>query len=336
MKKIIFFIILVLAAAFSFVCTFAAPMINTRLYYDGALHNYSAEEVKISINGETLTQYTMFPIILNSRILVPARDVFEKMGCEVLWNEAQRQVSVKKGSDVVLINIDSDTAYKNNSSFKIDSAAKIINERTMIPLRAVSEAVGCEVEWNNSSRTAVITYNNSEAEQPIVQPSASEQPTVQPAVQPSSQEQTTDSSDKKEGGIKILWDQITNLDANNAEGKRNTVNGLNVISPTWFSIKNSEGDINDIASAEYVQWAHSNGYQVWGLVSNSFDSELTHNVLSDQNKRLKVINQLSELADKYDLDGINVDFESVNINDGDYYLAFIKEITQALKAKILL
>lgn len=342
MKKITFFLLTFALLVGGALTALSAPMITTKLFYDGALRNYSAEEVKVSINGEILTQYSMFPIILNDRALVPARDVFEKMGCQVEWNDPKRQVTVKNDDNTVLIYIDKTTATRNGKEFKMDVPAKIVNDRTMIPLRAVSEAVGCQVSWNDKTRIASITYTPSTTTTTITTTTTTttEATTVTTTAITTTTEKITEATtayqsatNVKSGGIKIIWDQITNVNANNIDGKRETINGLDVISPTWFSIKNSEGDLNDVGSLEYAQWAKSNGYQIWGLVTNSFNTTITHDVLSDPNKRLKVINQLVAVADKYDLDGINVDFENVGSADGDYYLAFIKELTPVLKAK---
>lgn len=336
MKKIVFFLLVSALLIGGALTALAAPMITTKLFYDGALRNYSAEEVKVSINGEILTKYTMFPIILNNRALVPARDVFEKMGCQVEWNDPKRLVTVKNGSNTVLIYIDKTTATKNGKEFKMDVPAKIVNSRTMIPLRAVSEAMGCQVSWNDKTRIAAITYTATTATTTTTKTTTTTVATTKVTTTEKPVETTTvyqASSNMKSGGIKILWDQITNVSANNIDGKRDVVNGLDVISPTWFSIKNSDGDLNDVGSLEYAQWAKQNGYQIWGLVTNSFNTTITHDVLSDPNKRLKVINQLVAVADKYGLNGINIDFENVGSADGDYYLAFIKELTPVLKAK---
>lgn len=104
--------------------------------------------------------------------------------------------------------------------------------------------------------------------------------------------------------------------------------GINVVSPTWFSIKNSEGDVSNLASLDYVKWAKSKQYQVWALFSNGFsDPENTHIVLKDFKTRQKIIRQLLHYANMYQLDGINIDFENVNLADRDLVTQFVKELT---------
>ncbi len=102
--------------------------------------------------------------------------------------------------------------------------------------------------------------------------------------------------------------------------------GLNVISPTWFALSDSEGGISNKASSSYVSWAHQRGYQVWALFSNSFDKELTHAALSSADKREKIIDQMLIYAELYDLDGINIDFENVYLQDKNLVVQFIREL----------
>lgn len=107
--------------------------------------------------------------------------------------------------------------------------------------------------------------------------------------------------------------------------------GINVISPTWFFVKNNNGDISSIASTEYVEYCHSQGVQVWGLVSN-FDTQSvqadTSYLLTHTSSRQNLVNQLIAKALQYNLDGINVDFESMNGPEvGDGYIQFIRELS---------
>ena len=106
-----------------------------------------------------------------------------------------------------------------------------------------------------------------------------------------------------EGKINIAWHQVTNMQANSyVEKVFEDVHNLDVISPTWFALKNSEGEISNIADKEYVSWAHKQGYQVLALFSNSFSSSITHDVLRSTEKREEVIKQILALASIYDLD----------------------------------
>ena len=103
--------------------------------------------------------------------------------------------------------------------------------------------------------------------------------------------------------------------------------GINVVSPTWFKLKNEEGDIHSLASMTYVNWAKERGYHIWGLFSNDFNPERTHIALQNYETRQKMIRQLLQYSEMYDLDGINVDFENVYLKDKDLVTQFVRELT---------
>ena len=101
---------------------------------------------------------------------------------------------------------------------------------------------------------------------------------------------------------------------------------LDIISPTWFHVTDAEGNLHNMACPEYVEWAHERDYLVWGLVTNSFDRELTADVLSSSSRRRQVIDQLLIYARLYDLDGINLDFENFHADYRDEYTQFAREL----------
>ncbi|MGF7186227.1 spore germination protein YaaH [Desulfitispora alkaliphila] len=125
--------------------------------------------------------------------------------------------------------------------------------------------------------------------------------------------------------INLTWEYVNRRTANPADIAY--IPGVNVVSPTWFHLKDSDGNIENNADKAYVKWAHHNGYQVWGLITNKFDRDLTHEVLSSTKKRKKVINQLLVLAELYNLDGINIDFENMHLKDRDLLTQFVREMT---------
>ncbi|WP_317366565.1 glycosyl hydrolase family 18 protein [uncultured Tyzzerella sp.] len=319
MKKILNLLsVIIFTLALSFT-VFANDWVNLKLNYDGKIHNYSAEKVHITIDSKEIEQLKMEPIIIDGRTLVPLRDVFEEMGAEILWDDKKKEVTIKKDDNTIIFKIGSKEAIKNSIDvIKLDVPAKIINGYTMVPIRAISDSIGCSVEWDNNIRTIIIETpinNITTTTETITEVTTNN---IEPV------------ANQKQDGIKIVWDQ-TNKSINDSDIKRKAINGLDVLSPTWFEIKNSKGDIEDKGSIEYSKWAKEQGYQLWGLVSNSFDKIITHDTLSDPNKRSKIINTLLEYAKKYNLDGINIDFENVAKEDGDYYLQFIKEATSIFK-----
>ncbi len=157
MNKIRFIIISMITVLLLNTSVFASNRyINITLTYDYQKHNYNAEEVFVAINGEKLTGLTMPPIILDDYTLVPAREVFESIGAKVEWKKDIEQVFVTYGSTLVIIPINSDKAYVNGQASKMDTEAKIINNKTMIPLRFVSAALDFKIEWDSKTRIANI------------------------------------------------------------------------------------------------------------------------------------------------------------------------------------
>ncbi len=129
--------------------------------------------------------------------------------------------------------------------------------------------------------------------------------------------------------INMAWHQVTVPDANNSIANviQNT-KGLNVISPTWFYLNDNDGNIANLASTDYVNYCHSQGVEVWGLVSNLENSEVsTTEVLTHTSKRENLENQIIAAAIQYDLDGINVDFEALESAVGESFIQFIRELS---------
>lgn len=107
--------------------------------------------------------------------------------------------------------------------------------------------------------------------------------------------------------------------------------GLNTISPTWFSVIDNAGTISSLASADYVNQAHAMGLEVWGLIDNFNTNADTLTFLSDTQVRTNIINQLMEQADVVGLDGINLDFESITEEQAPHYVQFIRELSIACR-----
>lgn len=133
------------------------------------------------------------------------------------------------------------------------------------------------------------------------------------------------------GKINLVWDYYSEyVTAPNRTGT--SIKGINVISPTCFTLKNGDKvEIIDKANNEYNEWARINGYKVWAMVSNNSMRETTSKILNDYAKREELIEKIVNLAVKYKVDGINVDFENMNKADKDMYSRFIIELAPRLR-----
>lgn len=133
-----------------------------------------------------------------------------------------------------------------------------------------------------------------------------------------------------DGKANIVFDQVTNSTANTNYERIPLKDGVDVICPTWFSFENTKGDIRNLADRAYVDKAHEKGIKVWGLITDNFDSSVSHGVLSDADTREHVIKQLLAYISLYNLDGINIDFEAVPTEDGELYVQFLRELAPML------
>ncbi len=116
--------------------------------------------IMVVIDAEILNTDTP-PVIMNDRVLAPMRNIFEGLGADVEWNAAERMVTAVKNGKVISLTIDSDVITVTDESgsvseIKLDCPAVIMNDYTMIPLRAVSETLGCEVKWDGENQAVYI------------------------------------------------------------------------------------------------------------------------------------------------------------------------------------
>lgn len=112
--------------------------------------------VKVYLDGSLLS-FEVPPVIENGRTLVPLRAIFEAMGATVDWNAVDRTVTAVRGNITVVLKIGSTKPTVNGQTWNLDVPAKIVNNRTLAPLRFVGEAFGGKVEWDGQTRTVKIT-----------------------------------------------------------------------------------------------------------------------------------------------------------------------------------
>lgn len=123
------------------------------LTVSGAAH---AQEIRTTVDGNLVTFSDVQPVMINGRVLVPVRGVFEHMNSHVEWDKDLRMVTAHHGSDTIALPINSYSATVNGRSVRLDSPATIHRGRTMVPLRFLSESLGAGVEWIADTRTVEI------------------------------------------------------------------------------------------------------------------------------------------------------------------------------------
>ena len=140
---------------------FQVDYIDNMVVLNSRYGNYSAEYIPpekgitVELNNDILV-FSVSPENKNGRTMVPLRFFFEMLNAEVVWVDETREVIVTQGDREIKFGIDSELAYVNEEEFTLDSPAYISNEKTLIPLRFLSESLGYRVEWDEKTQTASI------------------------------------------------------------------------------------------------------------------------------------------------------------------------------------
>lgn len=136
-----------------------------------------------------------------------------------------------------------------------------------------------------------------------------------------------------DGNVSLVWDYFS--EHSTAPTRTDKIQGVNVVSPSFVTLtKQGQGSINvniGTQGVNYINWAHNNGYKVWMMVSNSSMKETTSEILNDYKLRDKFINNIIEVVEQYNLDGVNLDFENIYEADKNNYSKLVIELAPRLK-----
>lgn len=139
-------------------------------------------------------------------------------------------------------------------------------------------------------------------------------------------------TDKVEGKVSLAWEYFS--DYGEAPARSGAMDGVNVVSPTFFRLEQSgQGNVTEnvgTAGLDYINWAHNNGIKVWAMISNESMIDTTSEILNDYKYRDKLINNIVNLVVKYNLDGINIDFENMYMEDKAMFNRFLIELEPRL------
>lgn len=122
-----------------------------------------SQPIKVMIDGRYI-DFDVQPQLINDRTMVPVRAIFEALGANVDWDDATWTVISDKGDTKVTLAINDNILYKNGEGIELDVPAQLVDSRTLVPVRAISEAYGCWVDWNNELNTVIIVSNLNTAE----------------------------------------------------------------------------------------------------------------------------------------------------------------------------
>lgn len=282
--------------------------------YDTKVTNLFLNNTSITINDDKKTISTA-AFIENDTVYIPFSELSESFNVELKFN---------KDTDIITVDSLSKEQIKVTASKNISvKAIKDTFSRTVTKLKKNDEVILIEKDTDkgwSKIRTAKgnigFIKTNNLTNETIIRTATIETPQI-------------------EGKINMVWDDFY---SEVPDRTGTTIEGLNVISPTSFTLKEiGNGDITDkfgTDGTKYINWAKSNNYKVWGLVSNDLlGIETTSKILNSYELRNNTINNILNLATKYNLDGINIDFEYMYKDDKDMFTQFIVELYPRLKEK---
>ncbi|MBU8905963.1 copper amine oxidase N-terminal domain-containing protein [Desertibacillus haloalkaliphilus] len=123
----------------------------------------ASSPITVFVDGEKL-EFTNDPLLENNRTIVEFRPIFEALGMSVGWEQATQKVTGEMPGTNITLTINQTTAYVNGDAQQLDVPAQILQGRTLVPLRFISEATGADVSWNQQTQTVTIETVISEEE----------------------------------------------------------------------------------------------------------------------------------------------------------------------------
>ena len=136
-------------------------VIGSAAGFTTAMEVYAAQQIHVTVDDLRVSFPDQQPTIIDSRTLVPVRGVFEKLGFDVDWDDVTRTVIIERPDFTVLVPVGSRIFTTNGRQYTMDVPAQLINERTMLPIRAIVESVGYYVDWDDATNTVLITTNRN-------------------------------------------------------------------------------------------------------------------------------------------------------------------------------
>ena len=336
--------------------------------------NIDVNEAGLVIYGDNIkTNYD--PFVKDGGLYVSVDTISKTIDENIYYDNIATKVIITTKDKVVKFKIDENKVSRNFEYSDIDTPAKLVNGQPYIDINLVKEEYNIKTEYNEKTNTIVIdklstsdipvnynlvnvysnistksnvldilniddkvtVYTDSlehkswykiKTDKGIVGYISKNSVTIQAEEKENVETEANENKDK----IVMFWQYGSNLDV---LGK-NKIEGVNVVSPTWYELKNSSGDISSKYSSSYYSKAKEYGYKIWPIITNGIDSASysandTSALLKSEYNRENFIKNIREIAKKDKIDGINIDFESMKDDDRELYTQFIRELTPILR-----
>ena len=336
--------------------------------------NIDVNEAGLVIYGDNIkTNYD--PFVKDGGLYVSVDTISKTIDENIYYDNIATKVIITTKDKVVKFKIDENKVSRNFEYSDIDTPAKLVNGQPYIDINLLKEEYNIKTEYNEKTNTIVIdklstsdipvnynlvnVYSNISTKSDVLDIlNKNDKVTVYTdslehkswykiktdkgivgyisknsvTIQAEEKENVETESKENKDKIVMFWQYGSNLDV---LGK-NKIEGVNVVSPTWYELKNSSGDISSKYSSSYYSKAKEYGYKIWPIITNGIDSASysandTSALLKSEYNRENFIKNIREIAKKDKLDGINIDFESMKDDDRELYTQFIRELTPILR-----
>ncbi len=284
----------------------------------------AATDIKLYVNGTEVVP-DVKPYMQNDRTFVPVRYATEPLGATLDWEGGSAQTAtITKNGVVIKIKIGSKTATIDGVNHTLDAPAAVKNGRTFVPIRFISEGLKSTVDWDNSTKTITITDGGGTITPPA---GGTDTPSTNPGGNSSN-------NNLNKNAFQYIGYYYSKASLEDLKAFQNELTGA-----IHFGYQlAADGSVNKKSSFAADEFhANGGGYDIaegagmdtYMLVTGFSKSVLT-TVLSDANLRAKAINQIAATMDERKLDGVDLDFESVDASQRANLVTFVKELRQKL------
>lgn len=336
--------------------------------------NINVNEAGLVIYGDNIkTNYD--PFVKDGGLYVSVDTISKTIDENIYYDNVATKVIITTKDKVVKFKIDENKVSRNFEYSDIDTPAKLVNGQPYIDINLAKDEYNIKTEYNEKTNTIVIdklstsdipvnynrinVYSNISTKSDVLDMlNKNDKVTVYAdslehkswykiktdkgivgyisknnvTIQSEEKENVETESKENKDKIVMFWQYGSNLDTLG----ENKIEGVNVVSPTWYELKNSSGDISSKYSSSYYSKAKEYGYKIWPIITNGIDSASysandTSSLLKSEYNRENFIKNIREIAKNDKLDGINIDFESMKDDDRDLYTQFIRELTPILR-----
>ena len=334
--------------------------------------NNNVEEANLVIYGDNIsTNYS--PFVDEGGLYVSVDTISKTVDDTIFYDKVAKKIIITTYDSVYKYKINEKKVSKNAQFLDITTSAKLVNDIAYIDINLLRDVYNVKCEYNEETNTISVDKKNIEDvsvkyNQVKVYSDLSTNSEVLETLNTNNtvyvykdslnhsrwykiktdtgvigyvdksciediKEQPNDNieSEEKEKLI-MFWQYGSSLDVLGKD-----IDGVDVVSPTWFSLKDDTGEVEINFSKAYYDKAKSYDYKLWPIITNGFDSgedkkQATSDVLNDESKRETLILNIVEIIKNYNLDGINIDFESMKEADKYIYTQFIRELAPMVRS----